>query len=290
MHNDLTNCLRHGDLTIPTRLAGPGRVDIAEIKAGGNIKLMQRSRLDEKLAFLNAGYRPPADDADSGERILTPAPRLRTYHSQLRDAIAAARRVGYADFSAHPCMTVAIADYRRLDETPEQADDWAGKAPRRRGWDPSDPRVIQSVAFVRRLRERRNSFPFIAPYAIYPLEPVDIADLILGHLDICTTINCDELERTMASVGLHSQVASGADADALFLRASDGANTVSLPAVIREQVSTELMSPGTVIAAIRHSLAATAGDSSIRPARHLVPYAGESAVWLARGRVDAHAG
>jgi hypothetical protein len=38
IHNDLTNCLRHGDLTIPTRLDGPRDVEVAEVKAGSKRK------------------------------------------------------------------------------------------------------------------------------------------------------------------------------------------------------------------------------------------------------------
>jgi hypothetical protein len=47
-----------------------------------------------------------------------------------------------------------------------------------------------------------------------------------------------------------------------------------------EQMLAELMAPDTLIAAIRHSLAATAADRSERSAQHLVPYAGEPDVWF----------
>lgn len=280
VHNDMTNCLRHGDLTIPTRLEGTRDIEIAEIKAGGKLKATQALRLDRSLAFLRAGYRAPAAGEEPGTRILAAVPRLRTYLPQLSDAIGIARDEGVADFTPHPCMTVAVADYRVLSARADRPDDWTVDAPRRRGWNRDRPRVIQSLSFARRLRERRNSFAFMAPYAIFPLRAEDIADLILGQLDVCTTISCDELEKALAVEGLQSEIAGGTDAESLFLRASDGANTVSLPSAIREQMLAELMTPDTLIGAIRHSLAATAADRSERPARHLVPYAGESDVWF----------
>lgn len=278
IHNDLTNCLRHADLTIPGTPIGRREIEVAEVKASGKQKTIQRSRLAEKLQFVNTGYRPSADGSPAS-RILPAMPRLRTFLGPLRVAIARARKVGVADFSPHRCMTVAVADYYVLDRTPELADDWASGAPRRRGWDPSHPRVIQSLGFVRRLRERHNSFAFIAPYAIFPLDPADAADLILGHLEVCTTISGDELENTFTQAGLQSEVAGGSDAEHLLLRATDGAATVELPAVIREQMVTELVSPDTIIDAVLLALASTAADPAKQPARQLVPYAGERAVW-----------
>jgi hypothetical protein len=278
IHNDLTNCLRHADLTIPGASSGRREVEVAEIKAGRRHRAGQRLRLTEALTFLDTGYRPPGA-AEPATRILPALPRLRAYHEALREAISLARGQGIGDFSPHRSMTVAVADYRTLDRLPELPEEWTGAAPRRRGWDPQDPRVIQSLGFVRRLRERRNSFAFIAPYAIFPLNPADAADLLLGQLEICTTLSCEELERALAQAGIESEVAAGRDAERLFLRATDGANTVSLPAVIREQMVTELMSPSTLIDAIRVALAATAADPSQEPARQLVPYAGEPGVW-----------
>jgi hypothetical protein len=180
----------------------------------------------------------------------------------------------------HPCLTVAVADYRVLAQAPGRPADWTHEAPRARGWNPTGERVIQSLGFVRRLRARRSNFAFLAPYAIFPLDADDAADLILGGLDICTTLNCDLLVAELRDAGIHAAVAGGRDAETSFLVASDDRNTVSLPAVIREQMLAELVTPATIIAAIRHSLAATAADPDVQPAGHLVPYAGERDVWL----------
>src|SRR3712207_9496960 len=48
----ISNCLRHGDMTTPTRLDGPRDVEIDEVKAGGKIKTQQVARLNSKLALL----------------------------------------------------------------------------------------------------------------------------------------------------------------------------------------------------------------------------------------------
>jgi hypothetical protein len=279
--NDLTNCARYGDVTIRPREPDEGAPEVAEVKAGRNSKPAQRARLQERTAFLRTGYKPPVDGAPA-QRVLVPAPVLEVYHASLRNAIRRAREAAIAEFSPHPCMTVAVADYRRLDETPERGEHWTAQAPRRRGWEASDPRVIQVSSFIRRLREQRDSFAFIAPYAIFPLRAEDAADLILGRLDICASLSCDELTRALATGGLQCDVAGGSAANEFFLRATDGANTVSLPPVIREQMLTELMSPETLVAAIRHALVATAADAGERPAQQLVRYAGEADVWRRR--------
>jgi len=278
IHNDLTNCLRHGDLTIPGTLNGRAAVEVAEIKVSGREKSVQSSRLEDKLRFIRTGHRPAVGDGPA-DRILPPVPRLRTYQGLLREAIVLARAQGYADFSPHQCLTFAVVDYDEVNRKPALGEDWALRAPRRRGWNPLQPRVIQLSNFTHRLRERHTSFPFLAPYAIFPLAAEDVTDLILGMLDVCATLNCDELQRTLAQAGLQSEVAGGRDAEHFFLRASDGKETITVPAVIREQMLTELMMPETLIETIRVSLAATSSDSAEQPANQLVPYAHEEAVW-----------
>lgn len=109
-------------------------------------------------------------------------------------------------------------------------------------------------------------------------------DLIIGRLDVCTTINCNKLQRALAAAGRPTDVAGGRDANRWFLRASDGQQTVTLPAVIRDQMLTELMTPDTLIGAVRAALAATAADPDPQTASTLVTYADERSVWEADDR------
>lgn len=169
IHNDLTDCLRHADLTIPARLNSQPTVELAEIKVSGKQTAAQFSRLTDKLDFISRGYR--VGEKDSPARRIPPGKPLRAFQRPLSEAIALARRDGLADFSPDPCMSVAVADYGWIRRGPELFEDWAASAARKRGWDPAEPRVIQSLSLIRRLREHRNSFAFIAPYAIFPLNP-----------------------------------------------------------------------------------------------------------------------
>jgi hypothetical protein len=98
---------------------------------------------------------------------------------------------------------------------------------------------------------------------------------------VCSTISCDELEAALSQAGLQVEVACGDAAESFFLRASDGVSTMTLPAVIREQMLAELVHPQTIVAAIQHSLAAAVFDPAARPASHLVSYSGEREVWTA---------
>jgi hypothetical protein len=53
--------------------------------------------------------------------------------------------------------------------------------------------------------------------------------------------------------------------------------------VIRNQMPTELMTPETLMDAVRAALAAAAADPDPQPASALVPYADEASVWEAGG-------
>jgi hypothetical protein len=47
----------------------------------------------------------------------------------------------------------------------------------------------------RRMRDRRHGFPALAPLSIYPLDVVDVADLMLGYFELFAMLNVDALER-----------------------------------------------------------------------------------------------
>ncbi len=281
IHNDATNCLRHGDLTIPTRLTGPRDVEIAEIKAGGRGKRRQIMRLDERLELLRTGAAGPSERTPGGLRILPGVVPLEVFHVHLAAAVRDARRDGIGYASPLPCLAIDVVDMRRLDDgrEPGPEEDWTTAGVRRRGLDVDDPRVVRTLSFERRLRERRDSWAFIAPITILPLPAVDVADLLLGGLDVCTTLFCDELEAVFARAGLHCEVAGTDQQAERFLRVSDGLSTVSMPPAIREHMLAELVSPISIVHAAQLSLAAVAVDDAAQPAGHLVTYHDEQRVW-----------
>jgi len=53
------------------------------------------------------------------------------------------------------------------------------------------------MASLKRMRDRKESFSSIAPFTIYPLPAADVADIVIGFIDLVFCLNLDALERTL---------------------------------------------------------------------------------------------
>ena len=69
------------------------------------------------------------------------------------------------------------------------------------GWVP-EHKTFEWLASLRRMRDRRTSFGSLAPVPIFPLDPEDIADLMVGRMEMRTMLRGDLLERALADSGI----------------------------------------------------------------------------------------
>ena len=149
------------------------------------------------------------------------------------------------------------------------------------GWS-DDARVVSTFTMIRRMRERIHHFAYLAPLTIYPLPPDDIAELLLGPLEYVTSLHAPTLEREFALRGIAASViTSQPEAARCFLRAERGSARVELPALVCEQLLTELTHPACLIEAVRRMLNDVDTRGSLEPA--LVCLAGEAEAWAGSG-------
>ena len=272
LHNDLTNCLRTGDLTLPFE---PDGVLIREVKAGSGRPSAQTEAAEARMAFLRNG-RGSGVIGDVSARVARYPVALRTGLTTLRQLLHDARRDGYATARPSPSISVVAVDPRvsggnpGIDVVVEQA---RGAA----GWY-DDPRIVRTLTLVRRARERIHHYPYLAPLTIYPLDPEDICELLLGPLDYISTLHAPTLEREFSIRGMRAQVlTSERSSSRVFLRATRGDSQVELPALVCEQLLTELMDPGCLVDAVEMMLDEIDNDGATGAA--LVCLAGERFVW-----------
>jgi hypothetical protein len=285
LHNDLTTCLRHGDLTVPQ--PDKGRIGIYEIKTrpGAN-----RSRQDDRIAsaleFLNTGHYVGPDGRSA--RIHRLRQRYRTHLEQLRVLMRRARQRGFAAARPSPCLFTcavdphAIRGYDPSDRIPELL----RRELDRHGWSTDGSRLFTYMAGLRRIRDRKGNSGQVAPFTIFPLEPADIADLLLGQIDFITVLNANLLEVALTSGGIRAEVANPPDHAERFMIASVRTGnyelTVGLSSTLREQMLLELMTPASLGAAIRGLCEGVRAAPGPPDDGAIVAFADEARVWSAR--------
>jgi hypothetical protein len=268
IHNDLTNCLRTGDLTCPFE---PGNsVTIQEVKAGNAVRSSQTDAAERRISMLRDRH----GVWSTGERaqVQRYSVPMRTGLLELRQLLAAARVDGYAASRIHTGLVVVAVDPRV--SLGEPGIDVMSQLESARAGCFDDPRVSQTVTMVRRIRERRVQFPYLAPLTIYPLPPIDIAELLLGPLEYVSTLHHPSIEREFAAVGIRAAIPlRERGVGDRFLRAERGDALVDLPALVAEQMLTELLIPSCLVAAVEAMLdtidgGGAAGNTVVAPDEH----------------------
>ena len=127
------------------------------------------------------------------------------------------------------------------------------------------------------MRDRRASFGSLAPLAIFPLDPEDIADLMLGYLEVRTLLRGDLLEQAFAAHDISADVMSGDEADEVFLRVARGGVSLAIPPSLRERLLFELLTPDSAIALADGMLDLLAADQHL--AEDVLPATDESGIW-----------
>jgi len=183
IHNDLTNCLRSGDLTVLFDWP-PRAVDFREVKAHGRAASgsAQARRLAQKrhLSFSGVGTMNPEEPRVQARRLEV---QYRTHLDHLPDLMRRAKRDGYADEHVSDSLSVAAIDYRVSEDERREPDEVAKRVARSRGWDPESENCFGTAATVTRLLERHHAEAYFAPVSIFPLDAAALVDLLFARTD-----------------------------------------------------------------------------------------------------------
>lgn len=247
LHNDLTNCLRHGDLTV---LFGwpPTEVTFPEVKSHGRSQAgtPQTARLNQKYRLASAGFDATGHGGAPLEvrRLRTP---YRTHLDRLEPLFDQAGRTGYAGELIAPYLSVSAIDYPALQRTAAEPHDIAHRPAVAHGWKPEEPTIFGMSAAAIRLRERHVNLSYFAPLTIFPVPAEALLDLLLCRSDYISYLNVEALRPFFEARGIDVEFASGPDADERFLRARRRESHLTVPATIRNQMLRELMSADTLV-------------------------------------------
>jgi hypothetical protein len=275
IHNDLATILRHGDLTT----IDPGRrsVEIREVKAtarpGPNAP--QSVRLSEAIKLINDGA---ALDPGSGriERLRRLAIKSRTFLGDLAEVIQESRGSGYAQRVLGSMQHLTVIDYQAWAGRETELEAHDVRVRRDLGWGP-EHKTFEWLASLRRMRDRKISFGSLAPLPIFPLDPVAIADLMVGRLEMRTMLRGDVFERAFADSGIKALVEFGDARNDVFVKLERGSVTLMIPPFLREQMLFELLTSETAIETIVATLDLLAVDAHVQ--QGLLPAIDETGVW-----------
>jgi hypothetical protein len=280
IHNDMTNCLRHGDLTAIREAAGEVEVTIYEVKAGPSHDEAQIQRLERATELLRTHLDPTGGSDGRMLRVTAVPARYETFLSALPGLVERAKAVGFDWILPHPCLLVGAVDYRvwgrgDVDDFTERF----GKMRAEVGWPGEEPEILDWMSSLRRIRDRRYSFSSLAPFAIFPLPPEDAADVISGPIDLFFSLHLPRLEEALSREDVSVRVARPPESSTLFLEARRGGRGVTVPPHLREQMMTELVTPDCVFAAIDEILKLNEANPSEAYDSRIVVFADERQVW-----------
>jgi hypothetical protein len=280
IHNDMTNCIRHGDLTAIKAQGRAIDINLIEVKAGQRPDdTPQLRRLERATSLLREGRQV----TDEGVVHVTVVPAVyETYLDILPELISTARRFGHAWMRPHDCMLVGAVDYSVWGRDAQIFSARSDAERRRIGWGGDEPDTLAWMASMRRMRDRKYAFSSLAPYTIFPLPTEDVADLVMGFIDVSCSLKLTGLEQALSRNGISVQVARPGPAQSLFLEASRGRIGLEVPPHLREQMMVELMTPNALFAAIEHVLEVNEAKPGERNDRRVVAFRDEAAVWESR--------
>lgn len=280
IHNDLTNCLRHGDLTVLRERDGRIDVTLIEVKAGARPdETPQLQRLERATDLLREGRQV----SEAGALHVTVVPTAyETYLDVLPELIASAREVGHAWARPHECLLVGAVDYRVWGRESSEYNRRSDAERRRIAWGGEEPETLGWMASMRRMRDRGWSFSSLAPYTIFPLPAGDVTDAVMGFIDLAYGLHLPLLERALTRDGIAVHVRRAGAGDAIFLEAARRGVGVTVPAHLREQMMVELMTPDALFALLDHVLTLNEQRPEEANDRRVVVFADEAAVWEPR--------
>ncbi len=201
--NDLTNCLRYGDLTVVTDEG----VSICEVKGGKGSRrsgkaTKQRRRLQDILKFINRRERRVDGKRETLVRLET---KPVDYNGVLQDLIADARKVGHKFARVSSALAVNVlfpdvlakedADFDNIVENPFK----------------QSPRFLTFNSY-----EFFDLFtPNLPPFSIFPLPAEDRVSLMTGEIWLLTYINVGDAVRALRRCGLMVEIPTPRELEAL---------------------------------------------------------------------------
>jgi hypothetical protein len=247
VHNDLTTCLRHGDVTVIDLGDPPRHVRIAEVKAtDGRVDWSQSTRLDDAIELLRTGYHPTAN-AGRPVRIHQVDADFLSQVDELMPLVTRAHTEFIAWAWLRPWLAVAVCDLRAgaTDATrySRNLDEFRVAARGRR--------VVSTSFMDRRVADRHTSYSWFMPQSLLPLPAEDVADVLMGYLEIKAFLDLDALAARLVDGGITPVFAEDPNAPTFFTTTVGGRH-IAVPGVLRHQMLLEFMDPTSVIAAIKH--------------------------------------
>ena len=239
IHNDLTGCLLHGDVTA----IYPEWIEVVEVKRGRvDPNSAQMVRLRDAIELINK-RRHTFEDGTVRDIVDLPKP-YKSRLGHLRGMLAAAREEGYAAKQLSRCQWCAVASNRLGADQVAGVREAYERSMQALDWGREGAQAFRYNSAFRRMRDRRQSFSSVAPISIYPLDVEDVADLMLGYFDVYTMLNTDILRSQFAERGIDVEIAVGDEADDRFLvarrRVGDRELLVHAGVSLREQLLMEL--------------------------------------------------
>ncbi|MDX6439454.1 MAG: hypothetical protein QOF45_2037 [Gaiellaceae bacterium] len=231
-HNDTTNVLRRGDITAISLEDGSPFPHPIEVKAGMGRGSKQVARIKESIEMIRA-------------RRFIVQTEFRTHIGELAELIATAKHCGYANRRLD-CHFVHV-DYRHWGDHEEHVELLAGRALRELAWSGGDRLVLVGMSSVSRIRDRGNPVVELAPTSIFPLAAEDIADLLLGFVDVSVHLNTELLGLRFNEHGMRASFTLTPTSATHFLEARRGFRGFLMPAYVREQMLHELMTVETLV-------------------------------------------
>lgn len=201
--HDLTSCLRIGDATLFKSVGNEYEAYLYEIKTDPERRKstqLRRKRLAEE-AVRDGG--PLPDDPDG--RLVALETPYKTHLAMLRNAFDLARRDGVRGMRVPDGMALIAADMHRGYER------WTEEAFLARTG--VEHRGAMKRAHILDIGNHVTYFsndyaarsPIMPPWAIYPLPPLDCANLIVDMAVYIVTVSSDSLIGALRNVGLEAE-------------------------------------------------------------------------------------
>ncbi len=265
-HNDTTNVLRRGDITSVVERDGRRLPWPREVKAGRGSPAKQVARIEEALKTIET------------RRIAIPVP-FATNLGPLADLVAEAKKAGYANAKLD-CRFVQVVDYRHFGGDEARVAELTQRALRELGWSGGDRLILVGMSSVSRIRDRGDPVVELAPLSIFPLPAEDVADLLLGFVDVSVHLNTELLVLRFAERGMRVRFFVAPASANHFLEARRGRRGFLMPAYVREQMLHELVTVETLTTLADWILASgkTREWTDVRKAP-ILSFADETNVW-----------
>lgn len=197
--NDITNYLRHGDLTV----IKPGEVSFAEIKTSNvksSSKIKQRNKLDALISQLNQNRYNVGNDV--GEVFLVPG-KVLNFLPQVQNVIKQAQKSeqGFYATKLSPYLWVKVIDATKVAEYKNKY----GKNP---ALQKPPFRRSKLIAPISSITLFDTFSPNVAPFTVFPFSEEIIVDIILARLWVFADVGERELTKSFKGKGWNFVVPS----------------------------------------------------------------------------------